>query len=243
MPADIKHEKRALARSLRLSNEAAQTCEFLAEMGHLRYRMRVEGWTPQIYATDRVSSEIAKRFNYKKMDLYFLTPDEIGLMYRQKRAVIAADEIAKRRGQSDEYMILLQKGRLKFLWGTEAGRKLKELYVPPVKTEQLNGSSAYLGRVESTVTVYKWGDDMAATLKQLRENPILVSGQTRPAMMPLLRKAKGIITDEGGVTSHAAIIARELKIPTIIGTTHGTKVLKTGDRIILDAEKGIVEIL
>jgi len=55
-----------------------------------------------------------------------------------------------------------------------------------------------------------------------------------------MKKAKAIITDEGGVTCHAAITARELKIPCIIGTKIATKVLKDGDRVEVDAEKGLV---
>jgi len=66
---------------------------------------------------------------------------------------------------------------------------------------------------------------------------------TNPNMMPLIRKAKAIITDEGGITCHAAIISRELNIPCIIGTKIATKVLKDGDRVEVDADKGIVRKL
>jgi phosphoenolpyruvate synthase/pyruvate phosphate dikinase len=61
--------------------------------------------------------------------------------------------------------------------------------------------------------------------------------------MPVLRKAGAIVTDEGGITSHAAIIARELKIPCIIGTKIATKVLEDGDLVEVDADNGTVRIL
>ena len=61
--------------------------------------------------------------------------------------------------------------------------------------------------------------------------------------MPVIHKAKAIITDEGGITCHAAIVSREFKIPCIIGTKKATKVLRDGDLIEVDADKGIVRIL
>ena len=66
---------------------------------------------------------------------------------------------------------------------------------------------------------------------------------TRPAFLPLMRMAVAIVTDEGGLTCHAAIIARELHIPCIVGTKVATQVLKDGDMVEVDAEKGSVRIL
>ncbi len=72
---------------------------------------------------------------------------------------------------------------------------------------------------------------------------ILVSGMTRPEFVPLMKKAKAIITNEGGITTHAAIVSRELKIPCIIGTKVATDILKNGDLVELNTEKGVVKIL
>ena len=80
-------------------------------------------------------------------------------------------------------------------------------------------------------------------MDEMKKGNILVAGQTRPFLMSAIKKAGGIITDEGGITSHAAIISRELDIPCIIGTKIATKVLKDGDSVEVDADKGIVKIL
>ena len=72
---------------------------------------------------------------------------------------------------------------------------------------------------------------------------ILVTIMTRPDMVPEMRKMKVVITDEGGVLSHAAITAREFKIPTIIGTKIATKVLKDGDLVEVDVNKGVVRVI
>ena len=77
----------------------------------------------------------------------------------------------------------------------------------------------------------------------MKDNEILVSPMTVPDYLPAMKKAKAIITDEGGITCHAAIVSRELGIPCIVGTKIATQVLKDGDRVEVDANKGIVKIL
>lgn len=72
---------------------------------------------------------------------------------------------------------------------------------------------------------------------------ILVTGMTRPEFVPLMKKAAAIITDEGGITCHAAIVSREMKKPCIIGTKIATKVLYDGDLVEVDANKGIIKII
>ena len=66
---------------------------------------------------------------------------------------------------------------------------------------------------------------------------------TRPQIVHLCQKASAIITDEGGITSHAAVVSREFNIHCIIATHNATKILKTGDEVEVDAEKGIVKRL
>lgn len=72
------------------------------------------------------------------------------------------------------------------------------------------------------------------------EGDILVTGMTRPEFVPLMGRASAVITDEGGVTCHAAIISREMRMPCIIGTKIGTMVLRDGERVRVDAENGCV---
>ena len=80
-------------------------------------------------------------------------------------------------------------------------------------------------------------------LKKVEEGDILVTNQTTPEYMPLMKKASAFVTDQGGITCHAAIIAREMKKPCIIGTKIATKFLHDGDLVEVDANKGVVKIL
>jgi len=65
---------------------------------------------------------------------------------------------------------------------------------------------------------------------------------TLPEFMPLMRRAKAVVTDEGGLTCHAAIVSRELGIPCIISTKNATKILKNGDQIEMDLSTGLIQI-
>lgn len=241
--AETVKEREKLERDLYLSKETKQTISFLAHMSHARYSLRVEGFIPVIYCSDQVGTAFSERLGLEKEgDLPYLTPDELEQTVQHGQLAITQEEINNRRGRQDEYLILLDGDKISYFYNKQAGDMFKKL-VPPVdhsKTQEIKGISAEHGLVEESATVYQWGDDIAETTKLINKHPILVAGQTRPAMMPIIRLAKGIVTDEGGVTSHAAIVARELKIPTVINTHNATKVFQTGDSLILDASNGVV---
>ncbi|GIW67626.1 MAG: phosphoenolpyruvate synthase [Candidatus Parcubacteria bacterium] len=76
-------------------------------------------------------------------------------------------------------------------------------------------------------------------INEFQEGEILVTEMTDPDWVPIMKIAKGIITDKGGRTCHAAIVSRELGIPAIVGTQKATEVLKTGDEVTIDCSTGI----
>ncbi len=80
-------------------------------------------------------------------------------------------------------------------------------------------------------------------IEQLPCNTILVASQITPDWLPVLQQVSGIVTEKGGLTSHAAIIARELGIPAVVGINNVTKLIKNGDRLSIDGESGEVNCL
>ena len=84
---------------------------------------------------------------------------------------------------------------------------------------------------------------MKKDVSLFKKGRILVASTTNPEHFPAMQKAIAFVTDEGGITSHAAIVAREMKKPCIVGTKIATKVFQDGDVIEVDAEKGIVKKL
>lgn len=75
---------------------------------------------------------------------------------------------------------------------------------------------------------------------KVKEGDILVTTMTSPDMVPAMQRASAIVTDEGGMTCHAAIVSRELGVPAIVGTSKGTKVLEDGAMVTVDGDRGVV---
>ncbi|NJE75459.1 phosphoenolpyruvate synthase [Thermococcus sp. ES12] len=80
----------------------------------------------------------------------------------------------------------------------------------------------------------------ASEIDKVKEGDVLVTTMTNPDMVPAMKRASAIVTDEGGRTSHAAIVSRELGIPAVVGTKEATKKLKTGDYVTVDGTRGVV---
>jgi len=115
---------------------------------------------------------------------------------------------------------------------------------------EFKGTIANKGKVTGKARVILAELDIPydAFVKKLHAMPmdqgdILVTETTSPDFVPLMKKAGGIIANQGGLNSHAAIMSRELGVPCLVATYHATDILKTGDLIELDANNGIVKIL
>ena len=80
-------------------------------------------------------------------------------------------------------------------------------------------------------------------LEKVKEGDILIAVTTHPDYVPAMRKAAAIVTDEGGITSHAAIVSREFGLPCIVGTKIATKILNDGDLVEVDANNGTIKKL
>ena len=103
-------------------------------------------------------------------------------------------------------------------------------------SKELKGQVAFKGKAKGIVRILRRKDQV----DELKEGEIIVSPMTTPDFLAAMKKASAFVTDEGGVTCHAAIVAREFGKPCIIGTKVATKVLKDGDLVEVDANKGIV---
>ncbi len=76
--------------------------------------------------------------------------------------------------------------------------------------------------------------------RDMRKGDVLVTGMTDPDFVPFMKMASAIVTDKGGITSHAAIVSRELNIPCVVGTETATQVMKTGQEYTVDSRNGII---
>ena len=117
--------------------------------------------------------------------------------------------------------------------------KVKIIEDQKYEKDFLKGQVAYKGFCIGKVKLILNKKDF----NKFNEGDILVTEMTSPSYLPLIKNAKAIITDEGGITSHAAISSRELKKPCVIGTKIATKVLNDGDLIEVNANQGVIKIL
>jgi phosphohistidine swiveling domain-containing protein len=107
---------------------------------------------------------------------------------------------------------------------------------PLTQAEPLQGVTAWPGRAEGRVRLVATEDEMLA----MEHGEILVTTMTLPALMLAVEKAAAIVTDEGGMLCHAAIVSREFNIPCVIGTGDATLRLSNGDSVLVNADDGLV---
>lgn len=106
-------------------------------------------------------------------------------------------------------------------------------------SDQAKGMTAFPGVVRGTVRIVFSPRDLAG----VQEGDVLVAAMTTPSFAPVFPKIAAIITDEGGMTCHAAIIARELQKPCVIGTKGATTTFRDGDTVEVNATTGVVRVL
>lgn len=177
--------------------------------------------------------KIAQKFNLKTDDIFYLLPEEIKDIFLKKKR-IDKNLIHKRK---NGFAILLLKGKIsKPIIGAQL-KKIKKEKIRRVNI--IKGKPANLGRACGKVRVVFEIKDLSG----FKNGEILVTNMTTPDYFSAMKEAAAIVTDLGGITCHAAIISRELDKPCIIATQNATRILKTGDVVEVDAEKGVVKVI
>jgi phosphohistidine swiveling domain-containing protein len=129
------------------------------------------------------------------------------------------------------------------LWYVDYSQSLGKLYDDFVvntganSTAKVKGLVGSPGKAEGKVQIV---EPDKIDEKNFPDGGVLVCSVTTPNYVPLMQKAAAIVTDQGGILSHAAIIARELKKPCIVGTGNATKILRNGQLVSIDADTGVV---
>ena len=163
---------------------------------------------------------IAKRINIPYNRLIHLRSDEV-LAMLQGTSTISKEEIEERVAGNAALMI---DGKIHWMWGKEAEEYTAwiEAGVGVIDTDikEFKGQPAYKGKVTGKVRIALTPDQA----KELIDGEVLVTSMTSPDYVPAMRKAIAIVTNEGGLLSHAAIMSREFGKPCIVGTKIATKI-------------------
>lgn len=187
------------------------------------------------YAVQKFYIELGRRTNLNLEQTNLLTNREI-IEFLEKGKRVSPEEIAER----EKAWLIIQIGETIQMYSGKKAKQIAKQELGPggeKETDELTGSAASKGIAEGFARVVHTNKD----LPDVREGEIMITSMTRQDFTPFLRKCRGLVTDEGGITSHAAIICREFGIPCVVGTEYATKTFKTGDYIRLDATKGIVK--
>lgn len=178
-----------------------------------------------------VFEEIGRRCGLSVKEVIACPPNEIVSMDFSDKKII--------KERAEYFLIRAENGRMFYTFGKFAAKVEKELSRNEGNDGEVKGKTAFRGRVTGLVKVVLSNRE----LNKVKAGDILIASMTTTDYVPAMEKAAAVVTNEGGMTCHAAIIAREMKKPCIIGTKFATDVLKDGDEVEVDANKGTVKIL
>ncbi len=187
-----------------------------------------------IYYSQPVLDALARKLNISEESIKFLLPEEV----EKTTDPSFQNELVERAKLFVDYAPkTLQRTILTGSQAQEFIDQFSEVIDEDVTI--LHGQAAFAGKVTGVIRVCL----SLEAIDNFKDGEILVASMTRPEYVPAMKKASAFITDEGGITCHAAIIARELKKPCVIGTKRATKILKDGDVVEVDADNGTVTII
>lgn len=180
-----------------------------------------------------LQKEAARRLHVQWKTLYFASFDEI-------IAALNGKPLPDLAARTKSCAIVIQNGRTAAITGKKVGVWYHASFeTNRNRTASLHGTRASGGIVRGRAVILLDPRDSS----KVKRDDILITMMTTPEYVQAMKRAAAFVTDEGGLTSHAAIVARELHKPCIVGTKHATKVFKDGDRVEVDADKGIVKKL
>lgn len=230
-----KKEKEALFKELGISAKLQAIIETAG---------RFTGWQDTrksvVFITNHfvftILREIGKRVGLEPFEIYYVTDHELKNVFLHKQF-----DKEKLRQRREEGCIFIHTPAGAYLMeGEEVKKYPKDIFSGFNKSvSEVRGTPACLGKVTGRVRVIQNVLDFV----NFQEGEILVTNNTTPDFVPLMKKAIAIVTEQGGITTHAAIVSRELNKPCVIGTKIATKVLKDGDLVEVDANNGIVKII
>ena len=232
---NLKKQKAEIKRKLRLSKKELSLFKIVEDLLFLK-AYRSDMMAKSFFHFSKVLEELERRTKIQRKYIEYLAPEEIIFLFSSQQIDI---KTIKKRVRKSIYII--SKKEVKVVIGSEAGKLIKALK-PKEKTEnisQLKGTVASPGKVKGIIKIINDKKDIS----KIKEKEIMATYMGQPALIKAMKKAAAIIADFGGITCHAAIVSRELGIPCIIGTKIATKVLRDGDLVEVDANKGVVKIL
>ncbi len=205
---------------------------FMQELIYLK-TYRIDVYTIVFYLVFGMRKEIIKRLSISPEQFLRHTKDEVVAALLGNS--VDSSEIEQRK----TYGVVKVDNEIEFIKG-RAVKNIKDIIWGNIgDMKEIRGTIAYPGIARGKARVILTSREIGKVMP----GEILVCNLTNPDYNPVFKKINAVITDEGGVLCHSAIMAREFKIPCIIGTKVATKVLQDGDMVEVDAERGVIKRL
>lgn len=232
---DIHKNKQKLLKAFKLSSEDKLDIEF-SQFTSYWIDQRKLGMMKQLYYIFNIINQIAEKYalSYEEIS-YYRVNELIDLLTSHKYLDLKTLQERK----TGCFIIFKKNSESKIFFAT-AGENMLNI-ANQLKSDTVKGSIASKGKADKVRGIAKVVSNPSK--ENINGGEILITSMTRVEYLPLMRKAKAIITDEGGIACHAAIISRELGKPCIIGTKTATRLLKNGDELELDMKTGLIKVI
>lgn len=188
-------------------------------------------------------NKISKQYDVPTNELFYSPIDSV-------RKLVSDGSFSTNGKDGDDYVVVRDNGQFEYLIGDSAKSFIKNFIIEEdfslateVKGISVSKKGVFKGVVKKISVDYSSLQQSVSSLDKIEAGFVLVTESTTPELLGLMSRSIGIITDMGGMLSHAAITSRELGIPCIIGTKVATQVLKDGDMVEVDADNGVVRII
>jgi len=233
-------DRKKLIAELEPPEEILHAAEVLRTLAEERMKMRF-AWLLGLYVNELFIAELKRRFGIPKTDLRRYTYSELQSLVLSGQRLSAEQLQERERGLAK----ILVGNEIDSIEGSKAQEFLDETIKPASQVRELVGVVASKGRAVGKVIILSYTNpgEHGEKISKMERGQILVTQMTHPDIVIACKKAGAIVTDEGGMLSHAAIVSRELGVPCIVGTKAATSVLKDGDVVEVDAFNGTVKKL
>ncbi|MFA5878519.1 MAG: PEP-utilizing enzyme [Candidatus Staskawiczbacteria bacterium] len=233
-----KKEFKRISKELKLTKKEVDFVKTAKEFVYIR-TYRTDIFNQAGFVARPFLREIAKRLGISFGELIFMSASEVNACLAS--ANIPEQIYLKLKERQKSYGATLHNGEVIFFEGDELNQFRRDQNIvdsTDISVKEIKGVVACGGKVTGKARIVSMNK---RGLSEVRIGDILVASMTTPDFIPAMQKAAAFVTDEGGITCHAAIVAREMKKPCIIGTKIATKVFKDGDSMEVDANTGIVK--
>jgi phosphohistidine swiveling domain-containing protein len=217
-----------------LNNDKKEMFQMIKVLGYIKdarddYRRKGVFYIQSLFA------EIGKRMNISQKEVAYLTEEEIINFLEGKQV-----NLSKGKKRQEGFLLYLKDDEVVCVDHaineelTKIGFSEEE-----IKVSEIKGTVACQGKARGTAKIVRTVHDIL----KINKGDVLVAVTTHPDYVPAMQKSAAIVTDEGGMLSHAAIVSRELGIPCVVGTEIATKVIQHGQKVEVDATNGVVRLL